>query len=144
MHFLPCEDTAGGSQLSGGGNIFFQLNKEELSLRATMDLVGPSSQALHVKSSSDDSRLLTTPRRAQRGGGRQRGPRLERPGDGEDGAVESQMERSGKLDWFGCGVGLHSAENNRRCRVEGWPGRRQGSVSLRGTQNNAAGRWRLE
>ena len=21
-HFLPCEDTAGGSQLSGGGNIF--------------------------------------------------------------------------------------------------------------------------
>ena len=34
---------------------FFQLNKEELSLRATMDLVGPSRQALHVQSSSDDS-----------------------------------------------------------------------------------------
>ena len=60
-HFLPCEDTAGGSQLSGGGNIFFQLNKEELSLRATMDLVGPSRQALHVQSSFDDSRLLTMP-----------------------------------------------------------------------------------
>ena len=42
---------------------FFQLNKEELSLRATMDLVGPSRQALHVQSSSDDSRLLTTPHR---------------------------------------------------------------------------------
>ena len=75
-HFLPCEDIAGGSKLSGGGNIF-QLNKEELSLRATMDLVGPSRQALHVQSSSDDSHLLTMPRRVQRGGGRRRGPRLE-------------------------------------------------------------------
>ena len=56
---------------------FFQLNKEELSLRATMDLVGPSRQALHVQSSSDDSRLLTTPHRAQRGGGRLQGPKLE-------------------------------------------------------------------
>ena len=64
-------------------------NKEELSLRATMDLVGPSRQALHVQSSSDDSRMLTMPRRAHRGGGRRRGPRLERPGDGEDAAVES-------------------------------------------------------
>ena len=121
-----------------------QLNKEELSLRATMDLVGPSRQALHVQSSSDDSRMLTTPRRAHRGDGRGRGPRPERPGDGEDMGVESQTERSGKLDWFRCGVGLHSAENNRRCGVEGWPGRRWGSVLLRGTQNNAAGRRRLE
>ena len=48
---------------------FFQLNKEELSLRATMDLVGPNRQALHVQSSSDDSRLLTTLHRTQRGGG---------------------------------------------------------------------------
>ena len=62
---------------------FFQLNKEELSLRATMDLVGPSCQALHVKSSSDDSRLLTTPHRAQRGGGRRRGPGRERLRDGK-------------------------------------------------------------
>ena len=55
---------------------FFQLNKEELSLRATMNLVGPSRQALHVQSSSDDSRLLTTltsPHRTQQGGGRRRG-----------------------------------------------------------------------
>ena len=43
---------------------FFHLNKEELSLRATMDLVGPSRQALHVQSSSDDSCLLTTPHRS--------------------------------------------------------------------------------
>ena len=62
---------------------FFQLNKEELSLRATMDLVGPSRQALHVQSSSDDSRLLTTPHRTQRGGGRRRGPGRERLGDGK-------------------------------------------------------------
>ena len=104
-HFLACEDTAGGSQLSGGGSIF-QLNKEELSLRATMDLVGPSRQALHIQSSSDDSHLLTMPRRAQQGGGQGRGPRLERPGDGEDAAVESQMERSGKLGWFWCAAAL--------------------------------------
>ena len=82
-HFLPCEDTADGSQLSCGGNIFFQLNKEELSLHATMDLVGPSRQALHVQSSSDDSRLLTTPHRTQRGGGRRRGSGQERLGDGK-------------------------------------------------------------
>ena len=59
-----------------GGNIFLRntealptysartvRNKEELSLHATMDLVGPSRQALHVQSSSDDSRMLTTPLR---------------------------------------------------------------------------------
>ena len=62
---------------------FFQLNKEELSLRATMDLVGPSRQPLHVQSSSDDSRLLTTPHRAQLGGGRRRGPGRERLIDGK-------------------------------------------------------------
>ena len=62
---------------------FFQLNKEELSLRATMDLVGPSRQDLHVQSSSDDSRLLTTPCRAQRGDGGRRGPGQERLGDGK-------------------------------------------------------------
>ena len=109
-----------------------------------MDLVGPSRQALHVQSSSDYSRLLTMPHRAQRGGGRRRGPRLERSGDGEDAAVELQTERSGKLDWFRCGVGLHSAENNRRCRVEGWSGRWRGSVSPGGAQNSTAGCRRLE
>ena len=49
---------------------FFQLNKEELSLHATMDIVGPSRQALHIQSSSDESRLLTTPRRVEQGSGR--------------------------------------------------------------------------
>ena len=100
---------------------FLQLNKEELSLRATMDLMGPSRQDLHVQSSSDDSRLLTMPHRAQRGGGRRRGPGRERPGDGEDGSVESQMERSGKLDWFGCAAaqpGCHPWETGARTEVE--------------------------
>ena len=68
-----CEDIAGGTDLSSGGRFFREIqkpfprtvrNKEEISLRATMDLVGPSRQALHVQSSSDDSRMLTTPRRA--------------------------------------------------------------------------------
>ena len=58
-------------------------NKEELSLRATMDLVVPSRQALHVQSSFDDSRLLTTLHRAQRGSGRQQGPGREGLGDGK-------------------------------------------------------------
>ena len=101
-HFLACEDVAGGSQQSGGKCFFreirwpvrwdpairwrkhfFQLNKEEFSLRATMDLVGPSRQALHIQSSSDDSRLLTTPHRTQRGGGRRQGHGQERLGDGK-------------------------------------------------------------
>ena len=62
---------------------FFQLNKEELSLRGTMDLVGPSRQALHIQSSSDDSCLLTTLHRTQRGSGRRRGPGQERLRDGK-------------------------------------------------------------
>ena len=45
-------------------------------------------------------------------------------------AGESKMERRGKVDWFRCGVALHSAENNMRCRVEEWPGCRRGSVLL--------------
>ena len=56
-----CEDIAGGSDLSAGGTFFSRntealpmysarivRNKEELSLPATMDLVGPSHQALNV------------------------------------------------------------------------------------------------
>ena len=61
-----------------GEETFFQLNKEELSLRATMDLMGPSRQALHVQSSSDASRLLATPHRMLRGSGLWRGPGRER------------------------------------------------------------------
>ena len=43
-------------------------------------------------------------------------PRLERPGDGEDATVESQMERSGKLDWFGCAAALPPTGDKRKNR----------------------------
>jgi hypothetical protein len=70
-------------------------------MRASMDMVRPHCQPLHIQSSSDDSHLLTTlttPRRAHQGGGRQRGPGWERPGDGEDAAVESQTERTTRVN----------------------------------------------
>ena len=54
-------------------------------------------------------------------------PRLERPGDGEDGAVESQMERSGKLHWFGC------VAAQPRCRP--W------ETGARGTTDAGLGGW---
>ena len=78
---------------------FFQLNKEELSLHATMDLVGPSRQALHVQSSSDDSRLLTmlnTPRRAHQDGGRRRGPGRNEPvmGRRSNGVADGEVYES--------------------------------------------------
>jgi hypothetical protein len=55
-------------------------------MRASMDLVRPHCQPLHVQFSFDDSRLLTTlttPRRALQGGGRRRGPGRQRAGDGK-------------------------------------------------------------
>ena len=88
-HFLACEDVAGGSQQSGGKlffmkygcpfvwsvrwipavrwrNNYFPCNKEELPCGCR----GPSCQPLHVQSTSDGSRSLTTPRREHQGGGR--------------------------------------------------------------------------
>ena len=47
--------------------------------------------------------------------------RLERPVDGEDMAVESQMERSGKLHWFGCAADCHSRKTGARTDVEEGP-----------------------
>ena len=82
--------------------------------------------------------MLTTPRRAHPRWWTTARPRTATSRRWEDAGVESQTERSGKLDWFGCGVGLHSVENNRSCRVEGWSGRRRGSVSLRSAKQR---RW---
>ena len=72
---------------------FFQLNKEELSLRVTMDLVGPSHQALHVQSSSNDSRFVdhAAPSAARRWMTAR--PRMGTTRRWEDAAVESQIER---------------------------------------------------
>ena len=103
-------------------------------MHASMGMVHPHWQPLHVQSSSDDSHLLTTLAtqcRVHQAGGRQQGPKLECHGDGDNAIVESQTERSEKIDCFGCGVGVHSIENNRRCGgAEGCLGRRWGSVSL--------------
>jgi hypothetical protein len=49
------------------------------------------------------------------------------------------------VNWFWCGVGQQSAENNRRCGgVEGWPGRRWGCASQRGVLIRAASHRRWE
>mgnify|MGYP005830835781 CR=1 FL=1 len=90
-HFLACEDVAGGSQQSGGNvffreirwpvrwvpavrwrNNYFAHNREALPCCGR----GPSGQPLHVQSTSDGSRsltTLTTLRREHQGGGRWRG-----------------------------------------------------------------------
>jgi hypothetical protein len=78
---------------------------------------GPSCQPLHVQSSFDGSRsltTLTTPRREHQGGGRRRGLRWERSGVVEQGALES-LAKGSTRDWFGCRVRLPSPANNRRC-----------------------------
>ena len=132
-HFFACEDVAGGSQQSGGNvffakyggpsggspavrwrNNYFARNKEALPCCGR----GPSCQPLHVQSTSDGSRsltTLTTPRREHQGGGRRRGLGRGRCGAGEDAAVEARAERSTRVHWFGCGVRLLSPQNNRGC-----------------------------
>ena len=101
-HFLPCEDVASGSQQSGGQNTvarlvgpairwrnnYFARNKEALPCCSR----GPSCQPLHVQSTSDGSRSLTTltmPRREHQGGGRWQGLGRGRRGAGEDVAVDA-------------------------------------------------------
>ena len=103
-HFLACEDVAGGSQQSGGRNTvarpmgptvrwrnnYFARNKEALPCCGR----GPSCQPLHVQSTSDGSRsltTLTTPRREHQGGGRWRGLGRGRRGAGEDVAVDAHV-----------------------------------------------------
>ena len=70
---------------------------------------GPSYQPLHVQSTLDACRsltTLTTPRQEHQGGGRRRGLGRGRRGAGEDAAVDAHTERSTRVHWFGCGVGL--------------------------------------
>ena len=133
MHFLVCEDVAGGSQQSGGGTFFREIRwpsrwvpafrwGENYFARNTEALPcgrrGPSCQPLHVQSMSDGSRSLTTfttARREHQGGGRRRGLGRARRGAGEDAAVEARAERSTRVHWFGCGVRLPLSQNNRGC-----------------------------
>ena len=68
-------------------NNYFARNKEALPCYGR----GPSYQPLHVQSTSDGSRsltTLTTPRREHQGGGRWRGLGRGRRGAGEDAAVD--------------------------------------------------------
>ena len=74
---------------------------------------GPSCQPLHIKSTSDGCRSLTTARQEHQGGGRWRGLGRGRRGAKEDAAVDARMERSTRVNWFGYGVRLSSPQNNR-------------------------------
>ena len=117
-HFLVCEDVAGGSQQSGGKRFFHEIrwpvrwvpavrwrnhyfprNKEALPCCGR----GPSCQPLHVQSTSDGSRSLTTlamPRREHQGGGRRRGLGRERHGGREDSAVVFHAKGSTTIRGF--------------------------------------------
>ena len=119
-HFIACEDVAGGSQQSGGNvffceirwpvrwvptvrwrNNYFACNKEALPCGCR----GPSCQPLHVQSTSNGSRsltTLTTPHREHQGGGRRRGLGRGRRGAEEDAGVDAHAERSTRVHWFGC------------------------------------------
>ena len=93
-------------------NNYFARNKEALPCCGR----GPSCQPLHVQSTSNGSRSLTTltmPCREHQGGGRRRGLGRGRRGAGEDAAVEARAERSTSVHWFSCGVRLPSLQNNK-------------------------------
>ena len=112
-HFLACEDIAGGSELAAAvaffrkiqrpfrwvpdvrwRNHYFARNKE------AFPCVRPSCQPLHVKSTLDACRSLTTltrPRREHQGGGRRRGLGRERHGAREDSTVVSHAEGSTRV-----------------------------------------------
>ena len=69
-------------------NNYFARKKEALPCYGR----GPSCQPLHVQSTSDGSRsltTLTTPRQEHQGGGRRRGLGRGRRGAGEDAAVDA-------------------------------------------------------
>ena len=89
---------------------------------------GPSCRPLHVQSTSDACRSLTTltrPRREYQGGGRRRGLGRERHGGREDSAVVFVSHVGGVRLYECLLVRLPSPENNSRCGwVEGCLGQR--------------------
>ena len=98
-HFHVCEDIAGGSQMSGGGIIILRVIRRHFLACGR----GPSCRPLHVQSTSDACRSLTTltrPRQEHQGGGRRRGLGRERHGGREDSAVVSHAEGSTTVRGF--------------------------------------------
>ena len=85
--------------MSGGGIIILRLVRRHFLACGR----GPSCQPLHVQSTSDGCRSLTTltrPRREHQGSGRRRGLGRERHGGREDSAVVSHAEGSTTVRGF--------------------------------------------
>ena len=85
--------------MSGGGIIILRVIRRHLIVCSR----GPSCQPLHVQSTSDACRSLTTltrPRREHQGGGRRQGLGRERHGGREDSAVVSHAEGSTTIRGF--------------------------------------------
>src|SRR3954471_11831637 len=100
--------------MSGGGIIILRVIRRHF---LACDR-GPSCQPLHVQSTSDACRsltTLTTPRREHQGGGRWRGLGRERHRGREDSAVVLFPTRRGVQLYEGLLVRLPSPENNSRC-----------------------------
>ena len=129
VFFVKYRGPSGGSQLSGGAIIILRIIKRHFLACGH----GPSCQPLHVQSTSDGCRLLTTlttPRRAHPRWWTTARLRTATSQSWEDAGVESQTERCMRVNWFWCGVVRQSVEKNRRCGgVEGWPGQRWSSAS---------------
>ena len=93
IFFAKYGGPSGGSPLSGGGIIILRVIRRHFLACGR----GPSHQPLHVQSTSDACRSLTTltrPHREHQGGGRRRGLGRERHGAREDSAVVSHAEGS--------------------------------------------------
>ena len=101
LFFTKYRGPSDGSQMSGGGIIILRVIRRHFLVCGH----GPSCQPLHVQSTSDGCRSLTTltrPRREHQGGGRRRGLGRERHGGREDSAVVSHAEGSTRVYWSVC------------------------------------------
>ena len=96
IFFMKYRGPSGGSQLSSGGIIILRIIRRHFLVCGR----GPSCQPLHVQSTSDGCRsltTLTTPREEHQGGGRRRGLGRERRRAREDSAVVSHAEGSTRV-----------------------------------------------
>ena len=99
VFFTKYRGPFGGYQMSCGGIIILRVIRRRFLACGR----GPSCQPLHVQSTSDACRSLTTltrPRREHQGGGRQRGLGREQHGGREDSAVVSHAEGSTTVRGF--------------------------------------------